>query len=110
MEKIAGTLLMVLIGLGFNGNQPNKMDAKAAYSNRPTVETISYAKGFVKKIPGDEPVYIIDCPDKYLRLHAINLPATFKKEGLNVTVSGNIKATNTLEDAYGELFEVTSIQ
>jgi hypothetical protein len=110
MQKIVGTLLMIAVGLGFNNGDSNSPQSQNTYKDRPTVETISHAKGFVKKIPGDEPVYMIDCPDKYLRLHAINLPDAFKTEGLTVTVSGHIKASHTLEDEYGELFEVTAIQ
>lgn len=110
MQKMFGTLLMIAIGLGFNSGEGNDDPKHAAYSNRPTVETISQASGIVKRIPGDEPTYLIDCPGKYLRLHALNLPDTYKTEGLNVTVSGHIKATHTLEDDYGELFEITAIQ
>lgn len=110
MQKTIGTALMVLVGLGFNNSEATQIGAKTPYSNRPTVEVLNDAKGIVKKVHGDEPVYIIDCPKQYLRLQAFNLPDGYKKEGLTVAVSGNIKATNTLEDDYGELFEVTAIQ
>lgn len=110
MQKMLGTLLMIAVGLGFNSHEGNGSLGQTGYSDRPTVDTISHANGVVKKIPGDEPVYLIDCASKYLRLHAINLPERYKKEGLSVTVSGHIKATHTLEDDYGELFEITAIQ
>jgi hypothetical protein len=110
MQKIVGTLLMVLLGLGFNNDDSGNAQGQHPYMGRPTVETIHSANGIVKKIPGDEPVYIIDCPDRYLRLHTLNLPDAYKVEGLVVTVSGHIKATHTLEDDCGELFEVTAIR
>lgn len=110
MQKFLGTILMIAVGLGFNSDDSGSPRSQSAYGQRPTIETINAANGIVKKIPGDHPVYIIDCPQKYLRLHAFNLPGRFKTEGLNVTVSGHIKAASTLEDDYGELFEVTAIQ
>jgi hypothetical protein len=110
MQKMLGTLLMIAVGLGFNSNEGGSSQGKTTYADRPTVETIHHADGIVKKIPGDEPVYLIDCASKYLRLHTINLPDSYKTEGMSVTVSGHIKATHTLEDDYGELFEITAIQ
>lgn len=110
MQKMLGTLLMIAVGLGFNTSNGGSSQNQDNYSDRPTVETITHANGVVKKVPGDEPVYLIDCASQYLRLHAINLPDSYKTEGMSVTVSGHIKATHTLEDDYGELFEITTIQ
>jgi hypothetical protein len=110
MQKMLGTLLMIAVGLGFNTSNGGGSQGQGNYGDRPTVDTINQAHGIVKKIPGDEPVYLIDCASQYLRLHTINLPDSYKTEGMSVTVSGHIKATNTLEDDYGELFEITAIQ
>jgi hypothetical protein len=107
MQKIIGTLLMVVIGLGFSGGSPSKADE---YAQRPTVEMLNNVQGTVNMVEGDEPVFVIQCPQRYLRLQAYNLPARYQRHGLAVWVSGNIKATNTLEDGYGELFEVTAIR
>jgi hypothetical protein len=110
MQKSVGTLLMVLIGLGFQGSEHAGQTVTGGYGQRPTVEVLENVKGIVKKMEGDEPVYIIDCPEHYLRLQAYNLPKAYQQEGRCVTVSGDIKASNTLEDAFGELFEVRNIQ
>lgn len=101
---------MVLIGLGFQGVDRTAPIAPSSHGQRPTVEVLSDVKGIVKKVEGDEPVYIIDCPERYLRLQACNLPKAYQQEGRYVTVSGDIKAASTLEDEFGELFEVKEIR
>ncbi len=97
---------MIVIGLSFNskvdkGNRTN-------ISERETVEVISSAIGEVRMV--NEEVYVIWYADKYLKLNPYNLPKAFKNPGLKISFSGNIKLTNTLEDDWGELFELTKIE
>ncbi len=107
MYKIAGTIAMILIGFSFKA--PGKSTIVSSYAQRPTVETIELETGVVKLLPGDEPVYLIDCPRRNLRLNVLNLPAAYRLQGKTVQFSGNIKATHPLEDEYGELFEITAV-
>jgi hypothetical protein len=107
MQKTIGTILMVLIGLSFNTNPAVKKNP-ATFSDRKSVEQINNSKGEVRQI-GNEDIYMIWCAEKYLKLNPYNLPEKFRKPGLSITFSGYIKEGSTLEDQWGELFELTSI-
>jgi hypothetical protein len=109
MKKTAGTILMVITGFCLNSSLVN--DDKANTAGRETIETIKGETGIVKQIgEGETAVYMISCTNRPLRLNVYNLPRTFKKHGQLVTFTGNIKASSTLEDDFGELFEITAIQ
>lgn len=107
MYKSIAVIILLIAAVGFKANMGHSKED--AYSNRETIETINALKGEVLQT-GEDGVYMIHCDDRYLDLNAYNLPAKFKKDKLTVTVSGNIKFTNTLEDGWGELFEVTAIK
>jgi hypothetical protein len=109
MQKLMGTLLMVITGFCLNSSLVN--DGKTNPLGRETVETITGEAGIVRKIgDGEMAVYMIDCSAKYLRLNVCNMPREFKKDGLIVRFSGNIKAGSTLEDDFGEYFEILSVE
>jgi hypothetical protein len=109
MQKLLGTILIVITGFCLNSALVN--DGKATPSGRETVETITGESGIVRKIgDGEMAVYMIDCGTKYLRLNVFNMPGEFKKDGLTVRFSGNIKAGSTLEDGFGEYFEILSVE
>jgi hypothetical protein len=109
MQKLTGTLLMVITGFCLNSSLVN--DGKTNTSGRETVETITGETGFVRKIgDGEMVVYMIDCSAKHLRLNVVNMPLEFKKDGLTVRFSGNIKAGSPLEDDFGEYFEILSVE
>jgi hypothetical protein len=105
--KTVGTILMIVVGFFFNSSIDTKAPANT-FAARQTVEVINNAKGEIRKI-GDEDIYMIYCKEKHLKLNAFDLPEKFKKPGLNVTFSGNIKTMDAMEDEWGELFEVTAI-
>jgi hypothetical protein len=105
MYKLAGFLLAVAIGLSFKN--PNPAAGNAV--QRATTGVVENATGTIHIVHGDEPVYIINCASKYLRLHILNLPVAFQKAGKQVQFSGCIKATLPLEDDYGTYFEITDI-
>ncbi len=109
MQKLSGTLLMVITGFLLNSSLVN--DSKTNPSARETVEAITGESGIVRKIGEEEnPVYMIDCPAKHLRLNVLNMPGEFKKDGLGVRFSGNIKASSTLEDDFGAYFEIIYVE
>jgi hypothetical protein len=109
MQKLMGTLLMVITGFCLNSSLVN--DGTTNPSGRQTVETITGEAGIIKKIgDGEMAVYMIDCSAKHLRLNVFNMPGKFKKDGLTVRFSGNIKAGSTLEDDFGECFEILSVE
>jgi hypothetical protein len=108
MQKFGGTLLMVITGFFLNSSLVN--DGKTNPERRETVEVIANETGIIKQIgEGETAVYMIDCPSKYLRLNVCNMPEKFKKDGISVNFSGNIKANSTLEDDFGEIFEITNV-
>jgi hypothetical protein len=109
MQKILGTLLMVVTGFLLNSSLVN--DGKTDPSGRETVEKIAGETGIIRKIgEGETALYMIDCRAKHLRLNVYNMPGAYKKDGLQVRFGGNIKAGSTLEDDFGELFEITAIE
>jgi hypothetical protein len=109
MQKIAGTLLMVVTGFFLDNSLLNDSNTNPAV--RKTIETISGQPGIIRKIGTEETaVYMIDCRAKNVRLHVYNMPAEYKKDGLQVKFSGNIKASSTLEDDFGEYFEILSVE
>jgi hypothetical protein len=108
MQKLMGTLLMVITGFCLNSSLVN--DGKTPPADRETVETITREAGIIRKIgDGEMAVYMIDCSTKHLRLNVFNMPEVFKKDGLIVQFSGNIKAGSTLEDDFGEYFEINAV-
>ncbi len=108
MQKLIGTFLMVVIGLCFRSD-PQGEKRTNGLIKRQTVETVSHVKGELRKV-GEEDIYVIWCGEKHLRLNPLNLPEKYKRPGQTFTFSGNIKATNTLEDEWGEFVEITDIQ
>lgn len=106
MQKLIVFILIIVAGISLNNSTGS--DRATKLSQRPTVETISNAVGEIRKI-GDTDIYMIWCQDKFLKLNVINLPEKFRQQGLKINFSGNIKSTNTLEDEWGDLFELTSI-
>lgn len=99
---------MVLIGLCFR-SEPEDAEKTKALLKRQTIEVVSHVKGELRKV-GEEDIYVIWCGEKHLRLNPLNLPEHYKRPGMSFTFSGNIKATNTLEDEWGEFVEITDIQ
>ncbi len=77
--------------------------------SRETVEVISYAKGVVRQV-GNSDEYMIECSARHLKLNPVNLPSEYREADLPIIFSGDIKATQPLEDEFGEYFEVKSIQ
>jgi hypothetical protein len=109
MQKIMGTLLMVITGFLLNSSLVN--DGKADPSARKTVETIAGETGIIRKIgDGETSLYMIDCRAKHLRLNVYNMPGQYQKDGLVVRFGGNIKSSSTLEDDFGEYFEITAVE
>jgi hypothetical protein len=109
MQKLMGTLLIVITGFFLNSSLVN--DGKTNPTVRETIDTITGETGIIRKIgEGETAVYMIDCGTKHLRLNVFNMPAVFKKDGLTVMFSGNIKASSTLEDDFGECFEILSVE
>jgi hypothetical protein len=108
MQKVSGTVLTIIVGFLLNRSLVN--DSKTNPAKRETVEAIANETGIVKIIgKGETAIYMIDCPAKYLRLNVYNMPENFKNDGVQVQFSGNIKANSTLEDDFGEIFEITAI-
>ena len=105
--KTVGTILMIAVGFFFNTSIDKKVPSND-FADRKTVKVVTNAKGEIRKI-GDEDIYMIYCKEKHLKLNAFDLPEKYKKPGLAVTFSGNIKMMGAMEDEWGELFEVTSI-
>ncbi len=100
---------MVTTGFFLNSSLVN--DDITTPAARDTVEVISSATGIVREIgEGETAVYMIDCRAKHLRLNVYNMPGEFKKNGMQVKFSGNIKAGSTLEDDFGECFEITAVE
>lgn len=100
---------MVIIGFLLNSSLVN--DSKTNPIVRETVETITGETGIVRKIGDDETaIYMINCADRHLRLNVLNMPDKYKKDGITVRFTGNIKAASTLEDDFGALFEIVSAE
>jgi hypothetical protein len=109
MQKLMGTILMVITGFFMNSSLVNEGNTNPP--DRETVETITGESGIVRMIgDGEMAVYMIDCTAKHLRLNVMNMPGEFKKDGITVRFSGNIKASSTLEDDFGECFEIISAE
>jgi hypothetical protein len=109
MQKFMGTILMVVTGFCLNSSLVN--DNKTNSSGRATVENITGETGIVKKIgEGEMAIYMIDCSARHLRLNVLNMPAEYKKDGIKINFTGNIKASSTLEDDFGEHFEILSVK
>lgn len=109
MQKFTGTLLMVITGFFLNSSLVN--DGITTPAARDTVEVIASETGIVREIgEGENAVYMIDCRAKHLRLHVYNMPREYKKNGIRVRFSGNIKAGSTLEDDFGDYFEIISVE
>ncbi|MEP6677089.1 MAG: hypothetical protein ABJA78_18140 [Ferruginibacter sp.] len=107
MQKMIAAIIVLIAGVGFTANINSAKDQ--SYGNRKTITVITNAQGEIMKA-GETGVYVIHCGEKYLDLNAYNLPEKFKKDKLTVSFSGNIKLTGTLEDEWGDLFEVTDIR
>ncbi len=104
--KVIASILIIAVGFFFNINE--EKTTGTTIIKRETVQTIAYAKGIVHQV-GNQDVYMIECPEKHLKLNVVNLPEEYKEQDLPVTFSGNIKLTMPLEDENGDFFEVKTI-
>ena len=104
--KVIASVMIIAVGFFFSTGE--EKTTKKTILQRETVETIAYAKGIVQQV-GNQDVYMIECPEKHLKLNVVNLPEEYKEADLPVTFSGNIKLTMPLEDENGDFFEVQTI-
>ena len=107
MQKFIAAIIVLIAAVGFTVNIDTPKED--VYTNRKNVDVINNALGEIIKA-GETGVYVIHCGEKYMDLNVYNLPKKFQQDKLKVTFSGNVKLTGTLEDDWGDLFEVTAIK
>jgi hypothetical protein len=79
--------------------------SKCAYDSRKTVETVENQVGTIKRI--HDKLYIIVTEDNRGRFAPCNLPNKFKKDGLKINFSGDVKEIYPNERWAATLFKLT---
>ena len=79
--------------------------SKCAFDSRKTVDTLEKQVGTVRRI--HDKLYIIVSEDNRSRFAPCNLPDEFKKEGLKIIYSGEIKEIYPNERWAATLFKLT---
>jgi len=90
--------------LGLIGKKVKK-DSKCAFDSRKTVDTVEKQVGTVRRI--HDKLYIIISEDNRSRFAPCNLPNKFKKEGLKIIYSGEVKEIYPNERWAATLFKLT---
>ncbi len=90
--------------LGLIGKKVEKT-SKCAFDNRKTVDTVENQVGTVRRI--HDKLYIIISEDNRSRFAPCNLPDEFKKEGLKIRFSGDVKEIYPNERWAATLFKLT---
>lgn len=90
--------------LGLIGKKVEK-SSKCAFDNRKTVETVENKVGTVRRI--HDKLYIIISEDNRSRFAPCNLPDEFKKDGLRIVFSGDVKEIYPNERWAATLFKLT---
>lgn len=80
-------------------------NSKCVYDERKTVETVKDSIGTVRRI--HDKLYIIITEDNKSRFAPCNLPDKFKKEGLKIRFSGDVKEIYPNERWAATLFKLT---
>ncbi|MDY6901103.1 MAG: hypothetical protein SWZ49_23930 [Cyanobacteriota bacterium] len=90
--------------LGLIGKKVKK-DSKCAFDSRKTVDTVENQLGTVRRI--HDKLYIIISEDNRSRFAPCNLPNEFKKEGLKIRFSGDVKEIYPNERWAATLFKLS---
>ncbi|MEM6402973.1 MAG: hypothetical protein AAF757_22555 [Cyanobacteria bacterium P01_D01_bin.116] len=90
--------------LGLIGKKIKK-NSKCAFDSRKTVDTVENQVGTVRRI--HDRLYIIVSEDNRSRFAPCNLPNKFKKEGLKIIYSGEVKEIYPNERWAATLFKLT---
>ncbi len=107
LHKYIGTILMVIIGFSLDSQQ--LASPVQAPVERATTGLLEREAGTLYMVgSGKETVYVIECADQPYRLRVMNMPTGFSS-GTKVLISGRMKATQPIEDEWGDYFELTGI-